>query len=52
MLAFAFITTAVFGGKSDLACSLNGVLESGTKTCACDKPWKGSACDKLDIRPR
>eukprot|EP01052_Picozoa_sp_SAG31_P055205 SAG31_NODE_15115_length_770_cov_1.067064_1_plen_151_part_10 len=35
---------------SDLACSLNGVLQDGK--CACAKPWKGSVCAKLDIKTK
>ena len=39
--------------KSDLACSLNGVVTNSTnRKCLCDTPWKGSACDILDIKPR
>lgn len=39
--------------KSALACSLNGVVTNSTNSkCLCDTPWKGSACDILDIKPR
>jgi len=36
--------------RSDLACSLNGVLVGGK--CKCDAPWRGSVCAKLDILPK
>ena len=36
--------------KSDLACSLNGMLV-GCKF-KCDAPWTASNCTKLDIKPK
>ena len=35
---------------SDMACSLNGAMSGGK--CACDAPWTGKNCAKLDIKPR
>ena len=47
LLALALAHSAA---ASDLACSLNGVVQNNT--CKCDAPWKGSACSKLDIVPK
>ena len=34
---------------SDLDCSLNGLCTAGS--CACDKPWSGPGCEKMNFKP-
>jgi len=36
---------------SDLNCSLNGVCNTDTGVCACDRPWRGVNCAKLGMLP-
>eukprot|EP01052_Picozoa_sp_SAG31_P059929 SAG31_NODE_19166_length_610_cov_1.140900_1_plen_112_part_01 len=35
---------------SDLDCSLNGVC-TAAGSCACDRPWSGHACEKMNFKP-
>ena len=52
LLLIQLVSAAAAGASSasDLACSLNGQLVGGK--CACDLPWKGNNCAKLDIKPK
>jgi hypothetical protein len=46
MLWLALLVTASVACTTDTACSLNGVCTAGR--CACDAPWSGSACERLN----
>ena len=50
-LALALVTASQSADTSPTtpACSLNGELVDGK--CQCDKPWKGSACEFMDLLP-
>jgi hypothetical protein len=50
--AAALLVSGALSGPSDLACSLNGVKHGAGGKCICDKPWTGSNCAKLDIKPK
>eukprot|EP00039_Didymoeca_costata_P029648 m.25668 g.25668 ORF g.25668 m.25668 type:complete len:433 (+) comp7728_c0_seq2:22-1320(+) len=48
------IVPLVHGGKSDIECNLNGVLQTSSSPdvdgkCLCDVPWKGDNCSTLNI---
>jgi len=53
MLLVATLFCALFGAtlccNDGSDCSLNGLCLDGA--CTCDAPWKGSACDILDVLP-
>ena len=36
---------------NDADCSLNGVCDTGSGKCHCDKPWGGATCDTMQFKP-
>lgn len=51
LLSLSALMTGVLAScKTDLDCSLNGAC-TPSGICACDKPWSGLACEKMNFRP-
>lgn len=51
LLALSALAAAGPACKADEDCSLNGVCDTTSGTCACDAGWTSSDCGVLDLRP-
>jgi hypothetical protein len=48
-LALAAVAVPASSCATDLECSLNGICDTTSGVCACDKPWIGDSCGQLSI---